>query len=588
MRLTNPANACLRFSVRSCQGIRLPAGLGSWDAGLYPTEDDGPATRDGQDALVRQHACLWTLSVEDLEEASCHRSLAAWRSQLPAGLLERLRRDGLDQLQVLFLLRHHPELEGLLAFPSCFRQHAAEWLQLLRREGLEAAHRHVRELLSRPRRELFWHHADARPAPLDARRFGRLMLEFAAHFPGRFVDRLELLDHGKMRHYAPLLPAFLASSLPFRKRLATLQAFALALDHTCLRGEELAPLFQRCLKASEKIRPNNFVLTLERLDYQCQLQGKGGLKGLVRAAPTVRWLEKQLRRMERRFTSRMARGVLPDAPADAADFAAPALPAVSWLTPIRTIGRLVFEGIYMQNCIASYQASLQRGQMAACIMSWPERCTVLLDHPLPGWSLREARTYANQPPRQETLDILSAWLEGGAPEGPLEPPYFYLSPQDRRPFAAYWTYLDAVLPPDPEDAFEPSDLDEATSLVTHHVPAPSPQLHLPERIARWERLAMTDELIGRLRAADRLAAREGDTVLQELMVYVHPGNPEMAACIPYCPDPGASLRFVRLADGASPAGVRRSFSLGDLQRQQALRDALDALLERPDAGIEDE
>jgi hypothetical protein len=588
VHLTSTTNACLRFNVSSCRGIRLPPLLGSWNAGLYPAENDEHATVEGQDALVRQHAGLWTLGIRDLEEASLPSHLTAWRSQFPAGLLERLRRDDLDQLQVLFLLRHHPELEGLLAFPSCFRQHVAEWLQLLRLKGLAAAQLHVRELLSRPRRELFWYDADARPAPLDARKYGRLMLDFAACFPGRFADRLELLDHGKMRNYAPLLPAFLQSSRPFRKRLVTLQAFALALDRTYLRGQDLAPLFHRCLKTGEKLRPNTFVLTLERLDYQCQLQGKGGLKGLVKAAPNVRWLERQLRRMERRFKSRMARGVLPDAQADAADFPSPALPAVPWLTPIRTIGRLVFEGIYMQNCIARYQASLQGGEMAAYIMAWPERCTVLLEQSLPGWILREARTYANQPPRQATIDIILAWLEGCMPEGPFEPPYFYLCPQDRMPFAAYWTYLDAVQPPHPEDEFEPSGFDEATSLITQAMPDPSIQLHLPERIARWERLAMTDELLHRLRDADSFAAREGETVLQELMVYLHPDSPEVAACVPYCPDPGASLRFVRLADSASPAGARRSFSLGDLQRQQSLRDALSNLMDCSESGPEDE
>lgn len=588
MRLTNPANACLRFNVRSCQGIRLPAVLGSWNAGLYPADDDGPATREGQDALVLQHAWLWTLSMVDLEEASCHRSLAAWRSQLPAGLLERLRRDNLDQLQVLFLLRHHPELEGLLAFPSCFRQHAAEWLNLLRRQDREAADRHVRELLSRPRRELFWHHPDARPAPVDARNYGRLMLDFAGRFPGRFADRRELLDHGRMRLYAPLLPALLISSLPFQKRLTTLHAFALALDNSCLAAADLAPLFHRCLKAGEKVRPNNFVLTLERLDYQCRLQGKGALKGLVKAAPTVRWLERQLRRMERRFRSRMARGGLPDAQADAADFPSPALPAVPWLEPIRTIGRLVFEGIYMQNCIARYQATVQCGQMAVYVMAWPERCTVLLEQSLAGWRLREARTYANQFPRQATIGILSEWLEGCMPTGPRMPPDFYLCPQDRMPFAAYWTYRHGGRMPPEVDAMAPQRPDEPTSLIARTVRESPPQLHLPERIACWQRVTMTDELLHRLHEADSLAAGEDQAALQELMVYVHPASPDMAACIPYCQDPGAALRFVRFADSAAPAAGSRTFSLGDLQRQQAMRDALSALLEQAEPAIEDE
>lgn len=588
LRLTHPANTSLRFNVSSCQGIRLPAVLGSWNAGLYPAEDDEPATSERQDALVRQHAWLWTLRVEDLEETSSRRSLATWRSQFPAGLLEQLRRADLDQLQVLFLLRHHPELEGLLAFPSCFRQQAAEWLNLLRRQDLEAADRHIRELLSRPRRELFWHHPDVRPAPVDARNYGRLMLDFAARFPGRFADRRELLDHGKMRQYAPLLPALLHSSLPFRKRLTTLHAFALALDNSCLAATDLAPLFHRCLKAGEKVRPNNFVLTLERLDYQCQLQGKGELKGWVKAAPTVRWLEKQLCRMEQRFKSRMARGGLPDAQADAADFPSPALPAVPWMEPIRTVGRLVFEGIYMQNCIARYQASLQCGQMAVYVMAWPERCTVLLEQSLVGWSLREARTYANQIPRQTTIGIILEWLEGCLPLGPREPPGFYLCPQDRMPFAAYWTYRHGVRLPPEDDELAPRRQGEPTSLISRAVPEPPPQLHLPERIARWQRLPMADDLLHRLHETDSLAAGEGQAALQEFMVYVHPDSPDVAACIPYCQDPGAALRFVRFADSAAPAAGSRTFSLGDLQRQQAMRDALSALLEQVDAAIEDE
>lgn len=566
--------------------------LGCWTSGLWPAQMQDMYALGFANVFYQRYHRLWALTLADLQTRSAQMNFELWRADIPPALLARLQQHGLDTLAALFLLCRYPELERLLAWPHLFRIITETWAGLyLRSFGLIAADDYIQRVLGCPLREIFWMEEEPAVRLNQSRRYGRLLLAFLAHFPGRYHCRSGLLDFTSLLRIAPLLPHFLNSRARFVERLRLLDAFNKACGRTDIPADVVSPLFQRCLKQRKKARADQLASLLTRLQQVSLHLGLPAIDGLLGAAPSLRYLAGVTRRRERRLKLILDNRQWATLPPRAAEFPAVPLPAWACIEPIRDMLRLNCEGSYMHNCIASYAPELKAGTHAAFALAWPQRCTVLLVQEGGQWRLEEVRTVDNGLADADTFATLQRWLQGEplAAADKLDDmriDFFARLPRDAGLAAApYWHRLQQCLDEDlsEEDIFEgglEEDLMQVSGEPGAMLPfsgsfqsAPLCQLHLPDRLGPWRRCGSLAELerLGPDLAPFSTVLADASAADDAVMLYFHPACPHFYARVPFCADPESAVYFLRL-----PGSDRRYGQL-DMQRMQDLRERLAVL-----------
>lgn len=354
--------------------------------------------------LCEKIGCLWKTPLVEIRKQVTPEAWALWASELPEGLLHKLQKLELDNVGSLFLLANIPVLHEALVVPVFFRCLCHRFGGAVCLENFKIS---MTELMDMP-----WGQRLGVLGGGDLKPMSRLMLKFLKCIPGNYRIRDFGMGKGVITDLSPYLPHFFNSRLRFRQRWEALSAFHYAAGFSRIDDSVMQALFYRVLKSGEKIRFNNMVLLLQRLKHTANALGKPSIDGVLQGAPSVRFLEKYLRRQERLLKMRLDNAIMLSPQPFPPEFPDAGLDKYPCIEPLLTSASLEQEGDYMSNCIATFEAGIRSGENAAFRLSWPVRCTVLLEKDGDAWALSDARTFHDAKIKADARKTLYQWLQG--------------------------------------------------------------------------------------------------------------------------------------------------------------------------------
>lgn len=422
--------------------------LRPWSQGLRPVSLDDIEPLPGDHHLARQFHHLWKTPLNDIQQQVTPEAWALWVSELPEGLLQKIKKLGLDDVGSLYLLANIPDMQEALAVPVFFRCLRHRWLNAVSYETFKDAMAYPRAVMSMP-----W---GRRLGEMDeGMAMSRLMLKFLKCLPANYHIRAFGMGNGVLTDLSPYLPHFFNSRLRFGQRLDALEAFNYAAGFCRIDATIMQPLFRRVLKSGEKVRFHNTVMLLQRLKHTANALGKPSIEGVLQGAPSIRFLEKYLRRQERLLKYRLDNEIIHAQQKLPPEFPDAGLDRYPCIEPLLTTESIEQEGEYMSNCIASFKDSIREGEHAAFRLSWPVRCTVLIEKVDDEWALSDARTFHDACVKGDARKKLDEWLQGKPLEeaNGMETPFM----ADSRRCVGYWELLHSTDAGEAWQEFEDQD-----------------------------------------------------------------------------------------------------------------------------------
>ncbi len=547
--------------------------LKPWSQGLKPWNMEEFLYVSG-DAVREHFHHVWKYPLHDIRRQVEPLQWALWLADIPDDIVGALRHHGLLQVGALYLTQQFPDLRQVLSVGPLFLVLMDRWIEDVRDDGLDAANQKLQKALTLRRADAlrlmsYTENSDVPVSPLRMR--------FLKMIPATYHFRGHPVRHVAFHNYDAFLPQFFSTRRRFKEKLEIMQAFHWACLSASILFEDAVPLFGKVLRQGIRVRSASLNELFSRLQAIHRSLGKGSVSGLLKGAPSLRFLEKYLKRQERVYHKRRLLGLLPVEPNH---FDAPPLPGTPALEPLLSMAALGQEGRYMCNCIASYAHQLKEGNHAAYHMRWPERGTVLLRAGTGGqWQVQDARIEHDKTMGEKGQRFLTAWLSGDSlGHVPDDLPPFY--PEAFFADSPYW----------PDDAYQWDDmadeyangmagerefddwndfwLQAETSPWSDVVPESSDTPRLPDALAGWARVVSVEQLggLGWSDDSSKLAQFVSDP---EQHVYGHPDFPLGCVVIHQPSDPAYSMEVVR----RHPERQERITFRG-LQRLEALRLAL--------------
>lgn len=542
--------------------------LRSWSEGLQPWNSEEYLSTAG--VCVRDHFnYLWSYSLQDIRKQVDPVEWHLWIADVPDEFLRLLRHHGLDQLGALYLLRRFPDMRQALAVGPFFQALVRCWVADITYTDVAFADERLQRKLALRRHEalrLTFDNEELRK-PISP-----LRIRFLSLLPATFRIRGNHVGLVAYQDYDAFLPEFLNSRRRFKEKLDLLRAFEWACLSASVPFEDALPLFGKTLRRPVRARTSNLAKLFSRLATINRRLGKPGIGGLLRGAPSIRFLEKYLRRQEKRFHERRMLGLLP---AEPNEFPKADLPETPFLEPLLNVTALRQEGAYMGNCIANYEQELRRGDHAAYRMRWPQRGTVLLQSGLDGkWFIEDAREEHDAEMSDSGLDVLTAWLTGqplmSIPENlPAYYPEAFLDEGHYAGIDAFEALGDHHLLDDLAD-------DDGECTTSKPVPVPIPFLDcdertvLPELLNGWMKFNCPEQLKMAGFDADMINSEYSKAILDSSRAtFLHPKF-TLGFVIVHAPrDPANSMEIVK-----HRYGRWQKISFKDVQLTGGLRQAL--------------
>lgn len=405
-----------------------------------------------------------------------------------------------------------------------------------------------------------------------------LRMRFLSYLPASYRFRGHPVRKVAFHNYDAFLPQFFSTRRRFKEKLHILQAFHWACLSASIPFEDAIPLFGKTLRQHTRVRSANLTKLFIRLEEVYRRLCKGRITGLLKGAPSIRFLEKYLRRQERTFKMRRSLGLLPVEPNE---FPVPQLRETACLEPLLNLTALHQEGSYMRNCIATYANQLELGTHAAYRMRWPERGTVLLQYAKNGqWQVEDARIEHDVEMGEEGMSFLKAWLTGcpliALPEN--LPPYYPEAYFDDSPYSSphpdQWDDMpfdvDNLLAIEGDgDEGDIYDLETEASPDSDDSAASELSSRLPNKVAGWTRINCIDGLAEA--GVDRDEINPSYlAVIQDpsKVIYIHSLFTQGFVVIHQSDDPAHSMEIIRHHNDH-----KKGITFKGLQFVEALRQA---------------
>lgn len=528
----------------------LPITLLPWSRGVRPLHLDEYLTISGEE--VREHFnAVWMMDLSTIKRQLDSVKWHLWLADIPTDLMPQLRHHGLDKVGALYLLCHVPDMRQVLCNGPYFAALLECWIADVTYRGMAFANGQLQKKLVLRRHEALRLTFDNEVSP---RPVSPLRIRFIGLVPASFRFRGNPMGLLAFQDYDAFLPQFFSSRLRFKEKLRMMEAFHWACLCASIPFEDAIPLFGKVLRQNTRVRSNNLIKLFKRLVVIHGRLGKGSIRGLLEGAPSLRFLEKYLRRQERLFLKRRELGLLP---VDPDEFPDPGLPKNPCLEPLLNRQSLAQEGAYMGNCIESYAHQIEYGSHSAYRIRWPVRGTVLLRQVNDVWSIEDARIARDAIMEMHGLDYLHAWMAGLSVEGIPEdlPPYY---PEAASGDITYnslypenWDELNQFLE---EDIDEEQQWMEARLgelyMQTEHLEDTMPEVlranELPDSLMGWMRINRAEYLEKVGFESDMLTASHL-AVINDInkVIYMHPAFTLGYVVIHHPDEPAYSMEVVR-------------------------------------------
>ncbi len=399
-------------------GMSMRITLKPWSEGLKPLHMDEYLHASGE-GIKQNFNALWGYRLSDISNKIDPVSWQLWLSEIPDDIYSNVIRHELDNIAALYLLCQVKELRNMLSNGHFLKGIIQSWVNDVTTVGLKSSMDTLIKKLSMKR-----HHALGYEGGAISGEVTSLRIKLLGYIPGSYSFIRDKMIPLYWHNYDVFLPHFFSCPKRFKEKLNVLNAFYTACRHASIPSEYAAPLFSRVIRQRTKVRANNLTLLFIRLKGALEVLQKNTLRGLLNGAPSIRFLEKYSRRIERQIHNRHVMldvyGTSPQ------NFSVTGLLAVNFIEPILDRKDLIMEGFYMSNCIASFEEGIILGVNAAFRMRWPERATILLEKDGDKWVINQAQDFNNNKLNETGMVILNKWIEGSIPQDLPEnmPPYF--------------------------------------------------------------------------------------------------------------------------------------------------------------------
>lgn len=410
--------------------------LKPWSEGLKPLHMDEYLYASGEE-IKQNFNALWEYRLSDIYSQIDPVSWQLWLSEIPDNIYSNVIRHELDNIAVLYLLCQVNDLRNMLSNGHLLKGITQSWVNDVMAVGCKSSMEALIAKLSMKQHQALGYEGDG-----IIRDVTSLRIKLLAYIPGSYSfindNKIPLYWH----NYDVFLPHFFSCPKRFKEKLSILNAFYTACRYANIPLEHAASLFSRVIRQRTKVRVNNLILLFIRLKGALEVLQKNTLQGLLNGAPSIRFLEKYSRRIERQIHNRHV--MLDTCVPSPQDFSVIGLPRVTFIEPILARQDLKMEGFYMSNCIATFEHKILLGVSAAFRMRWPERATILLDKQGDTWVLNQAQDFNKNGISDAGMVVLDEWLSGGIPQDLPQnmPPYF---PSRKRNSIENWSYHREIL-----------------------------------------------------------------------------------------------------------------------------------------------
>lgn len=556
---------------RSSRSLQIT--LKPWSEGLKPWNLEEFLFVSGE-AIKDHFHQLWKYPLDDMRRQIDPTQWALWLADIPDDLLVELRHHGLLQVGALYLIRQFPDMRQALSVGPFFLALLERWINDARDDGIAFANEQLQRKLSLRRTVALRKTSFLETMHMPA---SPLRMRFLSFLPASYCFRGHPERKVAFHNYDDFLPQFFSTRRRFKEKLHILQAFHWACLSASIPFEDAIPLFGKALRQRARVRSANLTKLFIRLEAIHRRLCKGKITGLLKGAPSIRFLENYLRRQERTFQKRRSLGLLPVEPDE---FPVPQLREIPCLEPLLNLTALRQEGSYMRNCIATYANQLELGTHAAYRMRWPERGTVLLQYDKNGqWQVEDARIEHDVDMGEDGMSFLKAWLT----ERPLIalpenlPPYYPEAFFDDSPYPSPHPDQWDDMPFDVDNLWaiegeweegDIYDLETEAGPDSDDSPASGLSSRLPDKVAGWTRINCTGQLE---EGVDRdMLTPSYLALIQDpaTVIYIHPHFTLGYVAIHQSGDPAHSMEIIRHHNDH-----KQGMTFKGLQLVEALRQA---------------